>query len=71
MTVTTSAAGTVWVSGYGLRTTRKNLTAGTHKVRVAFTQLGVRRHKRHKKTSVRVKLVVGKQAAAKAMTLRL
>jgi len=71
VTVSAGAAGTLWVSGYGLRTIHKNLTAGTHMVRVAFTKLGVRRHKRHKKTSVRVKLVVGKQAASKAMTVRL
>jgi hypothetical protein len=71
VTFKTSAAGTVWVSGYGLRTTHKSLTAGTHQIRVAFTKLGVRRHRRHKKTSVRVKLVVGKQAVTKNVTVRL
>ena len=71
VTFKTGATGTVRVSGYGLITTRKNLTAGTHQVRVAFTKLGVRRHKRHKRTSVRVKLVVGAQADTKDMTVRL
>src|SRR5439155_15721760 len=36
----TGASGGVWVSGFGLRTTHKNMTAGAHKVRVAFTKLG-------------------------------
>jgi hypothetical protein len=71
VTFKTSADGTVWVSGYGLSTTHKSLTAGTHQLRVAFTKLGARRHTRHQKTSVRVKLVVGKQAITKAMTVRL
>jgi hypothetical protein len=71
VTFTTGAAGTVWVSGFGLRTTHQNLTSGTHQVRATFTKLGVRRHKGHKKTSVRVKLVVGKQATTKAMIARL
>jgi hypothetical protein len=71
VTFTTGATGTVWVSGFGLRTTHKNMPAGTHRVRVAFTKLGAQRHKRHKKTSVRVKLVVGKQAVAKATAVRL
>jgi hypothetical protein len=71
VTFKTGATGTVRVSGYGLITTRKNLTAGTHQVRVAFTKLGIRRHKRHKRTNVRVKLVVGAQADTKDMTVRL
>jgi hypothetical protein len=71
VTFKTGASGTVWLSGYGLRTTHKNLTAGTHQIRVAFTKLGVRRHKHHKRTSVRVKLVVGNQAVTKSITVRL
>jgi hypothetical protein len=67
----TGAAGTVWVSGYGLKTRHQNLSAGTHQIRVGFTKLGTIRHRHHKKTSVRVKLIVGKQAATKAMSVRL
>ena len=71
VTVKTSATGTVWISGYGLKTTRNNLKAGTHQVRVAFTKTGTSMRKHHKKTSVRVKLTVGKQAVAQATTVQL
>ena len=71
VTVKTSATGTVWISGYGLKTTRNNLKAGTHQFRVAFTKTGTSMRKHHKKTSVRVKLTVGKQAVAQATTVRL
>ena len=72
MTVKTSATGTVKISGKGLKTmTKKNLKAGTHQIRVAFTKVGRSMRKHHKKTSVRVSLTVGKQAVAKATTVRL
>jgi hypothetical protein len=67
----TGAAGTVWVSGYGLRKTHQKLSAGTHQIRVGFTKLGTIRRTHHQRTSVRVKLIVGKQAATKAMSIRL
>jgi hypothetical protein len=67
----TGAAGTVWVSGYGLRTAHETLSAGTHQIRVPFTRLGTIRHRHHNRTSFRVKLIVGKQAATKAMSIRL
>jgi hypothetical protein len=71
VTFKTGAAGTVWVSGYGLRTTHQNLSAGTHQIRVGLTKLGNIRRSHHKKTSVRVKLIVGKQAVTNAMSTRL
>ena len=61
----------MWISGYGLKTTKRNLTAGTHQIRVAFTKAGTSMRKHHKKTSVRVNLTVGKQAIVKATTVRL
>jgi hypothetical protein len=61
----------VWVSGFGLHTAHKGESAGTHQIRVTFTKLGSRKHKHHQKTTVRVKLVVGKQAVTRAMTARL
>jgi hypothetical protein len=67
----TGATGTVWVSGYGLRTTHQNLSAGTHQIRVVLTKLGNVRRRHHRKTSVRVKLIVGKQAVTNAMSTRL
>jgi hypothetical protein len=71
VTFKTAGAGTVWVSGFGLHKAHKAETVGTHQIRVTFTKLGMRKHEHHQKTTVRVKLVVGKQAVTRAMTARL
>jgi len=71
VTVKTSAKGTVKISGPGLKTVKKNLTAGTHQIRVALTKAGRSKRKHRKKTSVHISLTVGKQAVAKATTVRL
>jgi hypothetical protein len=72
VTVKTSAKGTVKISGKGLKTiTKKNLKAGTNQIRVALTKAGKSLRAHHKKTSVRISLTVGKQAVAKASTVRL
>jgi uncharacterized repeat protein (TIGR01451 family) len=70
-TVKTSAKGTVWLSGYGLKKTRKNnLSAGTHRIRVPFTKWGIHWFKRHRKTSVSAQLIVGKQTATTTKSAR-
>lgn len=71
VTVNASAPGTVSISGDGLKTTKRSLTAGAHQVRVPFTKAGIKRHKHHKRTSVRVQLVAGGQSVAKTATVRL
>jgi hypothetical protein len=71
VTFKTAGAGTAWVSGFGLHTAHKHETAGTHRIRVTFTKLGIRKHRHHQKTTLRVKLVVGKQAVTRAMTVQL
>ena len=72
VTVKMSAKGNVTISGKGLKTTtKKNLKAGTHQIRVALTKTGRTLHKHHKKTSVRVKLTVGKQVVARVASVRL
>jgi UDP-N-acetyl-D-mannosaminuronic acid transferase (WecB/TagA/CpsF family) len=71
VTATTNAAGTVWVSGVGLKTTHKKLPAGTHQIRVAYTKWGRFLVKHHKKTSVRVKLIDGRQGVTKSTAVRL
>jgi hypothetical protein len=71
VTFKTGAEGTVWVSGFGLRKKHEQLSPGTHRIRVGFTKLGIRRHKHHKPTSMRVKLVAGQQAVTSSMTVRL
>ena len=71
VTFETVGAGTVWVSGFGLNKAHKAESVGTHQIRVTFTKLGMRKHEHHQKTTVRVKLVVGKQAVTRATTARL
>jgi hypothetical protein len=71
VTVNLSAGGTVRISGRGLKTTTKILSAGAHQVRVALTKAGASPRGRHKRTSVRISLTVGRQTVAKTMTVRL
>jgi hypothetical protein len=73
VTVKLSETGTVKISGKGLKTTTKrNLKAGTHQIRVPLTKAGRSMRKHHKKLSVHVSLTVGQQAVvAKAATVRL
>jgi hypothetical protein len=72
VTVRTSAKGRVRISGKGLKTTmKKNLAAGTHRIRVPLTKKGRSMRRHHKKTKVRVSLTVGKQAVAKTRSVRL
>ena len=71
VTLTTSAAGKVKVSGRGLKTTTKAVSAGRHQIRVPLNKAGRRMRKHHKKTRVNVSLTVGKQAVAKATSVRL
>jgi hypothetical protein len=71
VTVKVSAKGTVRINGEGRKTTTKNdLTAGTHQIRVALTKKGRSLRSHHKKASVRVSLTVGKQAVANTAALR-
>jgi hypothetical protein len=72
VTVRTGVTGTVRISGRGLKTTsKKNLAAGTHQIRVPLTKAGRSMRKHRKKTTVHVSLTVGKQADAKATAVRL
>ena len=59
VTVELSEKGTVRISGTGLRTTsRKNLAAGRHRIRVPLTRSGVAARKHHRKLIVHVALTV-------------
>jgi hypothetical protein len=71
VTVSASAAGKVRISGRGLKKTTKTVAAGTHQIRVPLTNRGRSMHKHHKKTTVHVSLISGKQSATKATTLHL
>jgi hypothetical protein len=71
VTVNLSARGTVRISGRGLKTTTRILSAGAHQVRVTLTKAGASLRRHHKRTSMRVSLTVGRQTAAKTTTVRL
>jgi len=60
------------LSGEGLRTTTKrNLPAGSHQIRVALTKKGRSLRSHHKNARVRVSLTVGKQAVASTAAVHL
>jgi hypothetical protein len=64
VTVELSQKGTVRISGTGLRTTtRKNLAAGSHRIRVPLTRSGVAARKHHRKLIVHVTLTVAGTAS--------
>ena len=71
VTVRTGAPGTVWLSGFGLKTAHRRLKAGTNQVPVEFTKTGRSLHRHHRKTSLRVKLTMGKQAVTATTAVRL
>jgi hypothetical protein len=65
VTVELSQKGTVRISGTGLRTTiKKNLAAGSHRIRVPLTKSGVAARKHHRKLILHVALTVAGAASA-------
>jgi hypothetical protein len=72
VTVKTSLKGRVRISGPGLKTTtKKNVKAGKHQIKVALTNKGKSAKRHRKKIKLRVSLTVGKQAAAKTTHVKL
>ena len=64
VTVKLSQKGTVRISGTGLRTTiKKNLAAGSHRIRVPLTKSGVAARKHRRKLIVHVALTVASAAS--------
>ena len=64
VTVELSQKGTVRISGTGLRTTiKKNIAAGSHRIRVPLTPSGVAARKHHRKLIVHVALTVAGAAS--------
>jgi hypothetical protein len=64
ITLEASKAGTVTISGRGLKTTAKKVAAGTDQIKVMLTTVGKRDHKHHKK----VKITVEFKAAGKTLS---
>jgi hypothetical protein len=72
VTVKTSANGTIRISGNDLKTTtKKNVKAGSHQINVALTKAGKTAKKHRKMTKLRASLTVGKQAAARTISVKL
>jgi hypothetical protein len=72
VTVKTSATGTIKISGSGLKTTtKKNVKAGSHQIKVALTKAGKRGKTQRKKTRLRGSLMVGKQAVSTTTSVKL
>jgi hypothetical protein len=72
VTVKTSANGTIRISGNDLKTTtKKNVKAGSHQINVALSKAGKTAKKHRKMTKLRASLTVGKQAAAKTISVKL
>jgi hypothetical protein len=69
VTVKTTVAGTVSISGVGLATsTERNVKAGTRQIDVAFTNKGTRMHARHETLKLRASLISGKRAVVAKTT---
>jgi len=72
VTVKTSAGGTVKISGNDFKTTtKKNVNAGSHQIKLALSNAGKTAKKHRKKTKLRASLTVGKQAVANTISVKL
>jgi hypothetical protein len=72
VTVNLSEQGTVQISGGGLKTTiKKNLGAGSHRIRVPLTRAGVAARRHHRKVTVHVTLTAVGRLASVAKKVRL
>jgi hypothetical protein len=72
VTVNLSQQGTVKISGSGLRTTtKKNLGAGSHRIRVPLTKAGMAARRHHGKITVHVSLTAVGRLASAAKKVRL
>jgi len=72
VTLKTTAAGTVKLSGAGLDTkTKKNVKAGASQIEVPLTKAGRTMRARHQKLELRASLTVGKVVAAKTTSVKL
>lgn len=71
VTITTSQAGVVTISGRGLKDEVKTLPSGMHKLKVALGQQGKAELKRAKKIKVSVKLRTRDETASRSKDIRL
>jgi len=70
--VKTSAKGTVKISGNDFNTTtRKNVNAGSHQIKLALSNAGKAAKKHRKKVKLRASLAVGTQTVANTISVEL
>jgi hypothetical protein len=71
ITLDASKAGTVTISGRGLKTTTKKVAAGTNEIKVMLTKAGKRDRKHHKKVKLAVQLKATGKTASESKTVKL
>jgi hypothetical protein len=71
VTLDASRAGTVTVSGPGLRTRTEKVDAGTKKIKVALTKAGESARKHHKKVKITVVLKAAGKTVSESKTVKL
>jgi len=71
VTLEASQAGTVTISGPGLKTTAKKVAAGTNQIKVMLTKTGKRDRKHHKKVKLTFELKAGGEMVSGSKTVEL
>jgi hypothetical protein len=71
VTLAASQAGTVTISGPGLKTTTKSVAAGAVQVEVVLTEAGKRDRKHHKKIKITARLKTAGRIVSGSKTVRL
>jgi hypothetical protein len=71
VTVTTSQAGTLTISGGGLKTTKTVLGAGTHRVKAPLTKTGLTGLKHHMQTHIKARFEGNAGAVSKTTAVKL
>jgi hypothetical protein len=71
VTIKTSQAGTVTITGRGLKKTTRTVAAGTHKMTVALTKAGKAERKGHKKIKLSVSLKMSIKTVSRSVEVKL
>jgi IPT/TIG domain len=64
-----TAKGRLTISGKGLKSTRKSLSAGTHTLKIRLSKAGIRLARHHQQITVKLTLKVGKASAASTLQI--
>jgi IPT/TIG domain len=66
-----TAKGRLTISGKGLKSTRKSLSAGTHTLKIRLSKAGIRLARHHQQITVKLTLKVGKASSSSTLGVRL